>query len=177
MSAKRTIKAKEIVADLRSGMSNDQIMAKYSISSNALQIIFRKLLHANAVAEADLAGRLPGPETKVDFTKRRSVQRNYVFVRLPIYDMDNLINEGLVVDITETGLQISGMPSEKGETKGLLIQADYFADVYPFSFEAECQWVSEDEDGHVAAGFKITSISDGGLEELRKLIRMLALSD
>jgi hypothetical protein len=80
------------------------------------------------------------------------------------------------VDISEVGLQISGIPTKVGDTKDFLVQADYFADVYPFVFEAQCQWASKAEDGHLFSGFEITSITEGALEELRKVTSMLALS-
>jgi hypothetical protein len=175
MTPKRTIKAKEIVSDIRLGLTNQQLMDKYTISLNGLNNIFRKLVQAHALEESELEARLSLPLETSAIGKRRVLQRNYVFVRLPIYDMENLVNEGQVIDINEEGFQVTGIETEVGENKGFLIQADYFADVYPFSFEAQCKWVSKNEDEQCAAGFDITSISEGGLEELRKLIRMLTI--
>ena len=91
--------------------------------------------------------------------------------------MENLLNKGTVVDISEIGIQISGIPAKVGDTKEFLVQADYFADVYPFIFEAKCKWSSKTEDGHLFSGFEITSIPEGALEELRKLTRMLTISE
>jgi hypothetical protein len=80
------------------------------------------------------------------------------------------------VDISEVGLQISGIPAKVGDTKEFLVQADYFADVYPFIFESKCKWTSKAEDGNFLSGFEITSITEGELEELRKITNLLALS-
>jgi len=176
MSPKRTIKGKEIVSDIRSGMTDNELMKKYTLSEGALKNVFRKLVDAGAIREDELRERIP-QERLPSYTKReRDFQRNYVFVRLPVYDMENLLDEGQVVDISERGLQIMGISAAVGETKGFLIQADYFAEVFPFSFEAECKWASKNEAGQWTAGFKIVKISEGGLEELQKLIRMLSLS-
>ena len=41
--------------------------------------------------------------------------------------------------------------------------------------ETGCKWVSQIEEEPWCAGFQITSISDGGLEELGKIIRILLL--
>jgi len=114
---------------------------------------------------------------RINGGKRRQLHRSYVFVKLPIYDLENLLNKGTVVDITETGLQISGIPTKVGDIKDFLVQADCFADVYPFVLQAQCQWASKAEDGHLFSGIKITSISEGALEELRKLTRMLTISE
>jgi hypothetical protein len=90
--------------------------------------------------------------------------------------LENLLNKGTVVDISETGLQVSGIPTNVGDTKNLLVQADYFLDVYPFVFEGKCKWTSKAEDGNLLSGFEITSITEGELEELRKITNLLALS-
>jgi len=79
------------------------------------------------------------------------------------------------VDISETGLQISGIPTRFGDTKEFLVQADYFADVLPFVIEARCQWASKAESGRLFSGFEITSISKQAFEELKKLTRALTL--
>jgi hypothetical protein len=44
MTTKRTIKAKDIVNDIRSGLTNLQLMEKYNLSSKGLQSIFTKLI-------------------------------------------------------------------------------------------------------------------------------------
>jgi len=176
MSEKRKIKAKEIIADIKSGMMDQELMEKYSVSQNALKSIFQKLIDSGSLQPSELEQRIPPERLETYGEKPRNLHRNYVFVKLPIYELENLLHEGEVVDITEGGLQVIGIESKVGEKKGFLIQADYFADVFPFSFEAECKWATREKDGRCRAGFKILSISEKGLEELRKLIRMLSLS-
>jgi hypothetical protein len=177
MAQKRTIKAREIVADIRSGLTDNQLSDKYNISLSTLKNILRKLVAADALQENELSERRSKSSENQPIPRGRTVHRNYVFVRLPIFDLENLLNEGLVVNISEEGLQVNGIKASAGDKKSFLVQADYFADVFPFSFEAECSWASESEDGEWSAGFEIMSISEGGMEELRKLIRMLALSE
>jgi len=81
-----------------------------------------------------------------------------------------------VVDVSEKGLRISGIPVTVGSTKEFMVQADEFADVYPFVFEANCQW-STSENDQCLSGLRITKISDGGMAELRKLVDMLTVTD
>ena len=177
MSTKRTIKAKEIVSDIRSGMTNLHLMGKYRVSLDKLHNIFKQLLDSHALERSELEPLISVPHLRINGGKRRRLHRGYVFVRLPIYDLENLLNKGTVVDISEIGIQISGIPANVGDTKEFLVQADYFADVYPFIFEAKCKWSSKAEDGHLFSGFEITSIPEGALEELRKLTRMLTISE
>jgi hypothetical protein len=176
MPTKRTINAKEIVSDIRSGMINQRLMDKYHVSLDKLHNIFKQLLDAHAIERSELEPLISIPHLRVNGGKRRRLHRGYVFVNLPIYDLENLLNKGTVVDISETGLQVSGIPTNVGDTKNLLVQADYFLDVYPFVFEGKCKWTSKAEDGNLLSGFEITSITEGELEELRKITNLLALS-
>ena len=176
MPTKRTINAKEIVSDIRSGMINQRLMDKYHVSLDKLHNIFKQLLDAHAIERTALEPLISIPYQQFKIEKRRQLHRGYVFVNLPIYDLENLLNKGTVVDISETGLQVSGIPTNVGDTKNLLVQADYFLDVYPFVFEGKCKWISKAEDGNLLSGFEITSITEGELEELRKITNLLALS-
>ncbi len=108
----------------------------------------------------------------------RELPRNYLVVRIPIYDVDNLGEEGYVVDLTERGVQAEGIAAEVDQFMTLLVQPGDYANVSPFSFEAQCRWLKGgSNDNHRIAGFEITNISDKSLHELRKLIRLLTLAD
>jgi hypothetical protein len=176
MSAKRTIKAKEVVFDIRSGMTNRQLMDKYKVSVNSLHNLLRKLVDFKALQISEVQALLSSIPEESAFKEIRKEPRNYVFVPLPIYDVNNLLDEGQVMDLSEGGLRTSGLEAKIGEKREFLIQADYFAHVFPFCFEAECRWVSQTEEEPWFAGFQITSISEGGLVELRKIIRMLTIT-
>ena len=176
MSAKRTIKAKEVVFDIRSGMTNRQLMHKYKVSVNSLHNLLRKLVDFKALQISEVQALLSSIPEESAFKEKRKEPRNYVFVPLPIYDVNNLLDEGQVMDLSDGGFRITRLESKIGEKREFLIQADYFAHVFPFCFEAECRWVSQTEEEPWFAGFQITSISEGGLVELRKIIRMLTIT-
>lgn len=177
MGSKRSIKASEIVADIRSGMTNHNLIDKYHVSLVKLQHIFRQLLDARAIERSELEPLLSIPQERLDVGKRRRLHRSYVFVKLPIFDLENLLNQGTIVDISEKGFQASEIPARVGDRKQFLVQADYFADVFPFVFEAKCLWSSKLQDRPWFAGFEIMSISNEGLAQLRKLISMLTISE
>ena len=54
MPSKRTINAKEIVSDIRSGMTNRQLMDKYNVSLDKLHNTFKQLLDAHAIERSEL---------------------------------------------------------------------------------------------------------------------------
>jgi len=177
MSPSVSIKAKEIIADIRSGMNNRQLMDKYQISRTNLRYIFRMLLDANAIEQSELKPLVPILREESDIGNRRGVERCYVFISLPIHDVKNPRNKGRVVDITEKGLQISGIPANEGDIVEFVVSTDYFPDVSPFELEARCHWASTEEVGKLYSGFEITSISKGDLGQLRKIIRTLTVLD
>ncbi len=179
MSTKRKISAKEIVADLRSGLTNAQLMDKYHLTANGLQGILQKLVNAGALLDIELAGRSApaAATTSSTASSLRDAARSYVMFKLPVYDLDDITGEGHILDISETGLLVVGLSAKVGDRKSLLIQADEFADVYPFTFDAVCRRIEKAGDAEpYAAAFEITSISDTGRGELGKLCRFLGLS-
>ncbi len=175
MGSKRVIKAKEIVADIRSGMTAKQLMIKYNVTAKALRNIMRTLVNGGALNEKEAQEILSQAEENLTVGERRKYPRYFVYVPLPIYDTEDLLAEGQVVDISEEGLRVKGIEAAPGDKKEFVVQPDYYGHVFPFSFEAECKWSSRDGSGNPMAGFKITDISEGGREQIRKIIRLLAL--
>lgn len=177
-TGKRKLSAAQIVNDLRSGMTNDQIAEKYRISPGKLQTVFRRLLAAGSIETDELEGRLFATNSEGSPEENRILPRHHIVFHLPVYDLDDISGEGYVKDISERGLQTIGIVVEKGQSKSLLIQADGLADVYPFNFDAVCRWIGpSDSADDLQAGFEISAITDGGMDELRKLIRLLAFGD
>jgi hypothetical protein len=59
-----------------------------------------------------------------------------------------------------------------------VIPADEFFGISPFSFEAACRWIEQqNERTEPVAGFEITDISDQNYQRLKQLIRSLKLTD
>lgn len=58
--AKRQIRVREALGDLRSGMNDSAMMAKHSLDVRGLQSLFRKLTEAGLVTRQELDERMPG---------------------------------------------------------------------------------------------------------------------
>ena len=178
MRPKRQIPAGPVVADIRAGMTNAQLMKRYRISSGMLEKIFKKLQDANLITERDLHGRRLSPQEGVVHGAIRQEPRCYTIMRLTITDLGNLEADCYVKDLSEKGLQIASLRSNVGEKKNFLIQASEFADVEPFSFEAECLWArTKQNSDRYLAGFEITGISDDDLQRLREFIRSATICE
>ncbi len=175
MKPKRELSAKEIVEDVRAGMSDQDLMDKHRLTSKGLQSVFRKLMAAQYLNENELSERMPILADDEEVTHSRRLPRHYPFVRIPIYDLDNLTIDGYHIrDLSERGIQVSGIEVGVGTRKTFLVQVDEYVDILPLHFEAECKWVQPaTENAPQLAGFEIAYITNDGLVELRKLIELI----
>jgi hypothetical protein len=176
VAVKRKIKAREVVNDIRNGLSNLQLMEKYQLSSKGLTSLFRKLIDAEAVMAGELNGRELRADDTVELDQQRGLTRNYVLVNLPVSEADKESEDGFVCDITERGLQVAKLEATVGARMKLALRPDYFSDIHPLRFEAVCRWVKPATEGAESlAGFEITDISPHGILDLKNLIRALTL--
>lgn len=62
---KRKIKAKEFVADLRSGMTDESLMGKYVVSSDQFQELLHMAVDSSLITEEELHERLSVSNTAI----------------------------------------------------------------------------------------------------------------
>lgn len=176
MQTKRQIKAKDLVTDIRSGMSDATLMTKYKLSAKGLQSAFQKLLQAGVLTTHDFSSRPKLYEDTVTIDLESlglDVESNLVCL-LPISDLGRPEWTGTVCEIGENGVLIKGLEGSVGEVRAFLIDAGDFFHVDPFSFEARCvQCKKSAQDQSNLAGFEITSIGNEDRENLRRLMRKL----
>jgi uncharacterized protein (DUF433 family) len=67
---KRTIRAKDVVRDIRSHMTDAQLMEKYQLSARGLQSVLKKLIRHKLISESDLEVRPVGYEDTVTIDLR-----------------------------------------------------------------------------------------------------------
>jgi hypothetical protein len=169
---------KEFVRDIRSGMSNPQLMKKYGLSSDGLRRLFEILIKANVITLEDLYTKSPLVHDTVFIENMRELPRHYLAMPVEIYESKLPENRVRLSDITEKGIGITGMAVRIGETKTFTIPTFDFIESDPVVFEAECRWAREEkETGEWLAGFEIRRISDECLEDLRTLIKCLPFLD
>jgi PilZ domain len=176
MTSRQKIQAEEVVADIREGMNDSQLMEKYRVSPTALRDLFDKLLSAEMMDLSALRGREVDRSKEGDPSARRELPRSYVLLPVPITDTNSPDAPGRVYDISEKGLQVVGISARVGDVTQLVIPGDGFADISSISFEAKCRWGSPElVEGQYTTGWEVTDISSEKLGELRKLIRFMSL--
>ncbi|GEM_PF-787231 len=172
------ITAKEILNDIRSGMTDSELMEKFDRTAKGLKRLFRKLVQAKAVKHGELYEKSPMYKDMVDQIQSREFPRARVTVRLRIFDSESS-DGGYVRDLSEQGLRVAGIKAKVGDTKTFLLPADMLTESKTIRFEATCRWVKAKGTGNkfFMAGFEITNISDHDHEDLLKFLRVLILSE
>jgi hypothetical protein len=162
----RAIRAKEVLEDIKAGMSDSALMEKYRLSSTGLEDLYRQL------AAASLLTGIRPPARKRTKGTRRSFRHPVDFV-LPVYAEDQPQVLGTVLDLTENGIGTRGIRARVNDLKTLVIPADEFFDVGRLRFFAHCRWVAQDpSDSEHLAGFEIAELSCDDALELEKLIEL-----
>jgi hypothetical protein len=106
----KVIKAKEIVNDVRSGLSDYQLMEKYGLSHKGLQGVFKKLVDAKAMKPSELYTRAPiVADDTAHVENIRLELREFLEIRLPVRDLGDPTNTGVLSDISEDGVGIRGI--------------------------------------------------------------------
>lgn len=176
MEQKRELEAKNLIFDLRAGMTDSQLMEKYRLSFRGLRSAFRKLLNVQAISPEELYERLPMYEVMTVDDMRQLVRAPLEF-DLPIYELDNPVSEGRVRNVTEQGVGVAGIEARVGETKTLVIEASEIAAFDAITFNAQCRWVKKKVSGEYSAGFEITRITKDNLDRLRQLVQGIGFDD
>ena len=174
---KPIIQARQFAEDIRSGMSDSELMGKYKLSAKGLQSAFTKLLNNGIVTVEELYGGRPrsGADTVI-IDDPRHVPRHYLSVSVSIYDPNFPAQKGKLHDITERGIGVRGLEVRIGETKAFVIPCRDFLEVDNLWFEATCLWTKPAaKSSEWRAGFQITKITPEYLRHLRELIRLLTL--
>jgi hypothetical protein len=176
MGEKRTLEAKDLIFDIRAGMTDAQMMEKYKLSYKGFTSALKKLIHIQAISPEELFERFPLYE-ELTVDDMRDIIRSPISFPIPIYEADNPAARGEVRNITEKGVGIKGIATRVGETKTFVIDAGAYVAVAPIAFNGQCRWVRKKASGDYIGGFEITLISRDNLQQLRKILQELVQDD
>src|SRR5271157_393721 len=177
VAAKRRIDTKELVTDIRSNLSDVELMEKYKLSSRGLQRVFSKLADSGAVMADDLSGRSISYDDSVTLKNVRGSIRALPILSIGIHERNIPHIMGRIRDLSEEGVGVRGLVAGVGELKSLVVVPDEFLEIDPFSFEAKCRWFRMGDSGKICnAGFEITDIEEGSLIQLQELLQLMTVS-
>ncbi len=182
MADKKHVKTKEVLTDVRAGMTDGELRDKYKLTARGLAGLFHRLLESGAISLGELLCR-SGPHEEEEFTgcttaEFRMLGREEIDFPLLIHDAVNPDIIGLVQDISDDGIRISGVETEVDEIRTFSLRADELFQVEPILFEAKCRWVFKKGLPQVPlAGFAVTKLMEGSLKDLRNIMAALSLEE
>ena len=177
MSSKGTIKARDIAADVRAGLSDFDLIEKYDLSLQTLTTVLDRLVESGHLRKPELLKRVPPRDNQPNGQKTRKLPRERIPFILEVQDISNPFRRAFLRDLTEEGFRIAGIKVAVGEARDFLILADVVASLSPILVRATCRWVDQKgkRNKYHVAGFQITDISSSDLETLRRLVKVVAL--
>ena len=173
MPSTHKIKGRDILNDIRSRMTDEDLMERYEMSFQALQGAFEQLLASGLITKEELRSRSIQTAENETTTVTRRLPRDYLVIQIPIYDAGRPEARGVIRDLTEEGIGIIGMEAGLDEMKTLAIVTGNGRLADRILLEAKCRWVKKDSERKYVCGFRITNITKENLGRLRKLIQEL----
>ncbi len=178
MGEKRQINGRNVINDLRSGMTDPELQMKYRLSDNGLRTIFEKLVASNAINRSELCEISTFYKVTTDLTKVRKYRRVDLDLAVSIYDLE-ASSTGILRDISENGLRVAGIEASVGQTKTFQIPIDMFMQADPLLIIGNCKWVETRGKNrrYPVAGFQIMDLSESDMQTLRNFIKFQVLSE
>jgi hypothetical protein len=174
MGEKRQINGKNIIDDLRSGMTDWELQMKYRLSTNGLCRIYEKLVERGAMSHSELSGWSPFYSLITCYKESRSCPRAGLGTRVPIYDLATG-SIGILRDISVRGMRVAGLPASVGQARKFQIPIDMFMQAAPLLIVVECKWAKRKGKmkEYIVAGFKIIELSEEDRNTLQEFITVL----
>ncbi len=169
-----------VIDDILAGVGDVVIMEKYNLSPQEFMEALEKVKNAKGMDAADIKHRMDALMSNVNRKdQERRLPRNYLMFETKVYDNNDPSVSGVINDLTERGLQISGIHSKPGELRDFFIVGSEVIFVEkPLQFMAQCRWVKVDkETGESLAGFEIKKMTPSTLRGIKKLVKKLGVSE
>ncbi len=171
MTEQRKIKVGNVVTDIRSGMTDAQLMEKYEISAIGLRQLFKQLLEAKAIQFSELRARNAPYQDVAALDDFRSALRDQVTFPLTIYERNNPDNTGSICDISKTGLRTKGVRARLNEIKTFVVPAQESDFGESVIFQAICRWNQIETGSGDFGGFDLIKVLNGNWRDLQVFIR------
>jgi hypothetical protein len=170
---KRRIRVSQFVSDIRTPISDFELMQKHDLTPKQLHSLFRKLIRRGTVAEGEIYKRPLELQNSAHAVPTRRSERCRLGYTLPIYDEEYPNITGWVEELSDNGLRARGIAARIGDLKTLVIPAYEFSESGPVVLHAVCRWFDNGKDlKDCAAGFEIFDVSDTALKWIRETIQV-----
>ena len=174
MIRKRKIRPREVLDEIRSGVSEAELRTKYRLSAKGVERLFNLLVANGTIDQSELFEKYPFYKRKLSHVEQRWEPRVGLNGKVNIYDVLRS-STGTLRDISEKGFRTAGIECNVGESKSLLIDLQPLIKSDPVLVVAKCRWAETRglSRKYVTAGFEIIEISDSDSKVIRSLIESL----
>ncbi len=173
--SKNRIRINEVVSDIRSGSTTQEVMEKYRLTPRGLSWVLMKLTSTGEINWQEIYGKVFSSYQELPPDRLRRSERHAPHFYVPIYASGEPEIVGSVRDVSQHGISVKGIQAEVGETRTLVIPGDCFGEFGKVIFDARCAWSRKDSRGEYLSGFEITDVAAGSKRELQLLIRLSSL--
>jgi hypothetical protein len=173
---KRKISVTQVVRDIRSGASEQELREKYKIAPHRVAKLFKRIVATGVVGESELAERFPAHKAAIFSIYQDRERRAVLAVQLIAYDITSS-TIALVRDISETGLRVAGIDCSVDEERTFQVPMEPVMQVDPLLIVAKCKWVKARGKimKYSTAGFEITALSERDGLVLKTLVQSLSI--
>jgi hypothetical protein len=172
------IHATQMLADLKAGLSEGELMNKYKLSPKRLQKLVEVLVKKNSKLHDELYSKSSVYRHITEYLASRRSKRVRVPIAIRVYDKAES-QRGFLRDLSTTGIRVAGIRSEVGQTKVLVLPLDELAESEPLEFSAVCRWSKEKgiHKKYPVSGFEIVEMGEDSRARFLELIESLRFHD
>lgn len=174
---------KEILEDLRAGMTNDELREKYRLSRTKLRELFEDFADSGNLEKKEGAYAIPNwriPRRHLIWTHQIAgygMKRRYVVASTLVYDAFEPDVKGQLSEVAGDTILTKGIGCALYQPATLVVQSEYFRSGKPLVFDAKCDWVRPFQSGEPStAEFTITNMANCVQQEFLEFIELLTFA-
>lgn len=156
-----SIPRSQIVKEIRSGMSDDEIMKKHELPLKLFQRLLQILVNEKALDHSELYEKSATYRALADRLASRGSPRVYLPIAIPVYH-DETSQKGFVRDISETGVRVAGIGAQNGDELTLRMSIKRDTEDVSLQFKVICRWsrIEGKSRKYPVTGFEITELGE-----------------
>jgi hypothetical protein len=172
-SALANVREAEFLGDFERGLADHELVHKYGLSAQQLRLVFQGLLHMRKINAVDFEAWQIFHNESVPLDIRL-YPRTILNIRPALYETANPNNKGIIVNISQYGLESKGITGITDRMMTLTVPPAGILKPAPFSVRARCKWTRPNpDDGILHCGFYVVLVDGTDWESVCSYLRSL----
>jgi hypothetical protein len=181
--SKKASQPNQLIDDIVSGMVYPRLLQAHNLTAEQFRDVFHQLITQNLVSVSDLKGfsSLVDPDAYDDSifdAQSRRFNRLELDFPLPVYEAENPLIMGHIINMSKWGFKMAGIHCNKGEIRAFMTPRHRTLYLEPVHFEAICRWKGAQYTGQdPVGGFEVLDFYLGSFEILLENIASISMSE